>query len=37
MRYRALWKGGQLLAVTVDKEGALTLVQRLQQARSMTR
>ena len=41
-RYRntrswALWEGGQLLAVTVEKKGALTLMRRLQQARRTTR
>ena len=41
-RYRntrswALWEGGQLLAVTVYKQGALTLMRRLQQARRTTR
>jgi hypothetical protein len=33
----ALWEGGQLLAVTVDKKGAVTLMRRLQHARSITR
>ena len=32
-RYWALWEGGQLLAVTVDKKGAVTLMRRLQQRR----
>jgi hypothetical protein len=37
-RYRntrswALWEGGQLLAITVYKKGAVTLMWRLQQAR----
>lgn len=32
-RYWALWEGGQLLAVTVYKKGAVTLMRRLQQAR----
>jgi hypothetical protein len=37
-RYRhtrswALWEGGTLLAVTVDKKGAVTLMRRLQQLR----
>ncbi len=41
-RYRntrswALWEGGHLLAVTVEKKGALTLMRRLQQARRTTR
>jgi hypothetical protein len=29
----ALWEGGQLLAITVDKKGAVTLMRRLQHAR----
>ena len=32
-RYWVLWEGGQLLAVTVDKKGAVTLMRRLQQER----
>ena len=36
-RYWALWEGGQLLAVTVYKKGAVTLMRRLQAARRMTR
>jgi hypothetical protein len=37
-RYRhtrswALWEDGQLLAVTVDNKGAVTLMRRLQHAR----
>jgi hypothetical protein len=37
-RYRntrswALWEGRELLAVTVDKKGAVTLMRRLQQMR----
>jgi hypothetical protein len=28
-----LWEGGQLLAVTVYKKGAVTLMRRLQQLR----
>jgi hypothetical protein len=41
-RYRhtrswALWEGGQLLAVTVYKKGAVTLMRRLQAARRNTR
>src|SRR5712691_7507013 len=35
--YWALWEGGQLLAVTVYKKGAVTLMRRLQQARRNTR
>jgi len=35
-RYWALWEGGQLLAVTVYKKGAVTVMKRLQQARRMT-
>ena len=36
-RYWALWEGGQLLAVTVYKKGAVTLMRRLQAARRNTR
>src|SRR5262249_48628879 len=36
-RYWALWEGGQLLAVTVYKKGAVALMRRLQHARRMTR
>src|SRR5262249_42377021 len=32
-RYWALWEGGQLLAVTVYKKGAVALMRRLQLAR----
>jgi hypothetical protein len=32
-RYWALWEDGQLLAVTVYKKGAVTLMRRLQQMR----
>ena len=31
--YWALWEGGQLLAITVDKKDAVTLMRRLQQLR----
>ena len=36
-RYWALWEGGQLLAVTVYKKGAVALMRRLQAARRTTR
>jgi hypothetical protein len=36
-RYWALYEDGQLLAVTVYKKGAVTLMRRLQQARRQTR
>ena len=34
-RYWALWEGGQLLAFTVYKKGAVTLMRRLQHARKV--
>lgn len=34
-RYEALWEGGQLLAVTVDKKGAVAFMRRLQHQRSI--
>lgn len=36
-RYWALWEGRALLAVTVYKKGAVTLMRRLQQMRSTPR